>query len=371
MEAEYPTVAFHASITNPFGKSALINLLRQFSKLHTDKKQISVGLVGYPNTGKSSIINTLKSKKVCNVAPVPGETKVWQYITLMKRIYLIDCPGVVYGSSDDTETDIVLKGVVRVEHLSLPEEHVRDVVKRVRPEYLVRTYGVKQWKDHVDFLAQVAIKAGKLLKGGDPDIPTASKMVLNDWIRGRIPFYTLPDIEKAADAPAVEPESGDVSDEEEDAGLLGRGPRVQQRMNKIRVTAEFLTDDLKNDSAPVSEGESLQEGSDQESSEDDEEAGWRADDQSQLESTLRFSDDDSDSSSSDAESKVSKQSIQSDEDDEKKKRRVEKAPRMTTNKRKVGTHYYETANVKNRNRNKKAASNSSAAKSTSKWRVEK
>lgn len=37
-----------------------------------DKKQISVGVVGYPNVGKSSIINTLKSKKVCKVAPVPG-----------------------------------------------------------------------------------------------------------------------------------------------------------------------------------------------------------------------------------------------------------------------------------------------------------
>jgi nuclear GTP-binding protein len=79
LEKEYPTIAFHASINNPFGKSALINLLRQFSKLHSDKKQISIGLVGYPNTGKSSIINTLKQKKVCTVAPIPGETRVIFY----------------------------------------------------------------------------------------------------------------------------------------------------------------------------------------------------------------------------------------------------------------------------------------------------
>lgn len=45
-------------------------------QLHTDKKQISVGFIGYPNVGKSSIINTLRSKKVCNVAPIAGETKV-------------------------------------------------------------------------------------------------------------------------------------------------------------------------------------------------------------------------------------------------------------------------------------------------------
>lgn len=50
-------------------------------------------------------------EQVCKVAPIPGETKVWQYITLTKRIFLIDCPGVVYQSKD-SETDIVLKGVV-------------------------------------------------------------------------------------------------------------------------------------------------------------------------------------------------------------------------------------------------------------------
>lgn len=76
LSAEHPTLAFHASVTNSFGKGALIQLLRQFSKLHADKKQISVGFIGYPNTGKSSIINTLRAKKVCNVAPIPGETKV-------------------------------------------------------------------------------------------------------------------------------------------------------------------------------------------------------------------------------------------------------------------------------------------------------
>jgi nuclear GTP-binding protein len=119
LSAEYPTLAFHSSITNPFGKGALIQLLRQFSNLHADKKQISVGFIGYPNVGKSSVINTLVKKKSCKVAPIPGETKVWQYITLMKRIFLIDCPGVVYPTGE-SETELVLKGVVRSEKLSEP-----------------------------------------------------------------------------------------------------------------------------------------------------------------------------------------------------------------------------------------------------------
>ena len=64
LSTEYPTVAFHGPIKNPWGKGALIDLLRQFGKLHKESKQISVGFIGYPNVGKSSVINVLRGKKV-------------------------------------------------------------------------------------------------------------------------------------------------------------------------------------------------------------------------------------------------------------------------------------------------------------------
>jgi len=86
LSKEFPTLAFHASITNPFGKPALFQILRQFDSLHKDKKNISIGFIGYPNVGKSSIINTLKKRAVCKAAPIPGETRVWQYVALTKRI---------------------------------------------------------------------------------------------------------------------------------------------------------------------------------------------------------------------------------------------------------------------------------------------
>jgi nuclear GTP-binding protein len=75
LSQSYPTLAFHASLTNPFGKGALIQLLRQYAKLHSEKKQITVGFVGYPNVGKSSVINSLKSTKSCKVAPIPGTSR--------------------------------------------------------------------------------------------------------------------------------------------------------------------------------------------------------------------------------------------------------------------------------------------------------
>ncbi|CAE7913120.1 Gnl2, partial [Symbiodinium sp. KB8] len=197
LSQEYPTLAFHASITKSFGKGSLISLLRQFAKLHSDKQQISVGLIGkwacipvgrrcagYPNVGKSSIINTLKQKKVCKVAPIPGEPKVWQYVTLMKRVFLIDCPGVVVPSGD-SEADLVLKGVVRAERLSAPQDYVGPLLQRVQRSYLVKTYGVEEWSSAENFLEQVARKAGKLAKGNQADLVVAARMIINDLQRGK------------------------------------------------------------------------------------------------------------------------------------------------------------------------------------------
>uniref|UniRef100_A0A131XAQ4 Nucleolar GTP-binding protein 2 n=1 Tax=Hyalomma excavatum TaxID=257692 RepID=A0A131XAQ4_9ACAR len=238
LSAEYPTMAFHASITNPFGKGALINLLRQFSKLHTDKKQISVGFIGYPNVGKSSVINALRSKKVCNVAPIAGETKVWQYITLMRKIYLIDCPGVVYPTGD-TDTDIVLKGVVRVENVEDPQDHIPAVLDRVRPEYIVKTYKIDSWDSPEDFLEKMGRRTGKLLKGGEPDISTVAKMVLNDWQRGKLPYFVKP--------PGGEESSG-TQENAEPSGDIAIAAKVRQDLDEIRVGPQFVAEDLQ---APV------------------------------------------------------------------------------------------------------------------------
>ena len=230
LSKDFPTLAFHASITNPFGKGALIQLLRQFAKLHSDKKQISVGFIGYPNVGKSSVINTLRSKKVCNVAPIPGETKVWQYITLFKRIFLIDCPGVVYPSGDN-ESDIVLKGVVRIENLTHPEDFIDPVLERVKKEYVSSTYGIDSWTDVTDFLNQYAKKSGKLLKGAEPDTATVAKMILNDWQRGKIPYFCCPPFE----------DQEEPKKEEETVDPLLRD--IAQNFKRISVVAKFTNQD--------------------------------------------------------------------------------------------------------------------------------
>jgi nuclear GTP-binding protein len=165
--------------------------LKQFDILHKDKKNISVGFVGYPNVGKSSVINALKRKQVCKVAPIPGETKVWQYISLTKRIYLIDCPGIVYDQGE-SETDKVLKAVVRAERIPDPEIYIDAILKKTERKHIYDVYGVRDWADYEDFIKQVAERTGKLLKGGEPDINNVSKTIIMDWQRGNIPYFERP-----------------------------------------------------------------------------------------------------------------------------------------------------------------------------------
>ena len=247
LSSEYPTVAFHASLRHPFGKGAIISLLRQFGKLHKDSKQISVGLIGYPNVGKSSVINALRSKKVCNVAPLAGETKVWQYITLFRKIYLIDCPGVVHGSGNETDEEKVLKGVVRVEMVDQPSDYIPAVMSRVKKEYMARTYRLPKpwdWSSTPDFLERVARQSGKLLKGGEPDLNTVGKMILNDWQRGKIPFFAIPPgCESLPNLPisavnSKSPNANQVDDSEESKTLCNTEDTNSLTPNKLAANED-------------------------------------------------------------------------------------------------------------------------------------
>nr|XP_006631586.1 PREDICTED: nucleolar GTP-binding protein 2 [Lepisosteus oculatus] len=431
LSQEYPTLAFHASLTNSFGKGSLIQLLRQFGKLHTDKKQISVGFIGYPNVGKSSVINTLRSKKVCNVAPIAGETKVWQYITLMRRIFLIDCPGVVYPSGD-TETDIVLKGVVQVEKIKNPEEHIGAVLERAKTEYIQKTYRIDTWESAEDFLEKLAFRSGKLLKGGEPDMQTVSKMVLNDWQRGRIPYFVKPPVGESEGEPQANPGCVEEPARNQEITLTEQAPgtegseadpaetkkhnqiqrimsNMRQNFGKINVAPEFTEEDLV--PVEVSDISDLSEPEHESSEEEDDKRGEeqqgeevpvdpsapnrtkgkgskeviRALDEkiakykkfleqakSKRFSAIRipkglsekvFTKTEQKTKPADSHAKVltkagTKRKAEDDDDEpqkkltSKEKRRHERAQKS----KKVGVRYYETHNVKNKNKNKKKSS---------------
>jgi nuclear GTP-binding protein len=238
-------------------------------------------MVGYPNTGKSSIINTLRKKKVCVVAPIAGETKVWQYITLMKRIYMIDCPGIVPPNQNDTDQDLLLRGSVRVENVEYPAQYIEEVLKRVQPRHLQRTYDIKEKdynNDAVAFLELICRKSGRLLKGGEADIDGAAKMVLNDWIRGKLPWFTPPPYKEGDDVsgpinPKREGKMGEMSKKRKRGGESEANGSVVAKTDATGATQDETDDDDEDeDFSGFSDEDGLEMDGD-EVSDDDEEGG--------------------------------------------------------------------------------------------------
>ena len=224
-----------------------------------------------------------------------SDAQVWQYVTLTRRIYLIDCPGIVPSSAaSDSTTSTVLKGVVRVEALASPSEHIPTLLERVRPVYLSRTYGIPlpetdegtggpRWDAEV-FLDKLARLKGRLLKGGEPDMEGVAKIVLSDWVRGRIPFFVEPP------ARPTQPKTGEVAadikakdkavEQTERQGGKSQDLRVTQKLRGITQKNTFVNEDVREveDEVEVPEVEGDQ---DEEDVADEEEEEGSSDDEEQ------------------------------------------------------------------------------------------
>eukprot|EP01135_Chromosphaera_perkinsii_P011604 Nk52_evm43s2449 gene=Nk52_evmTU43s2449 len=215
LKNEFPTVAFKSSTQNQksnlsqskvsvqvasdgvlsssecLGADMLMKLLKNYCRNADIKTAISVGVIGYPNAGKSSLINSLKRSRACGVGSTPGFTKLAQEVHIDKHVKLIDSPGIVF-TSGNTDSDVLLRNCIKVEQLADPITPVNIILKRCRKEQLMEFYCIPNFNDVRSFLGHLALKRGKLAKGGIPNVNIAARTVLQDWNSGKISFYTHP-----------------------------------------------------------------------------------------------------------------------------------------------------------------------------------
>ncbi|PKA57858.1 hypothetical protein AXF42_Ash015236 [Apostasia shenzhenica] len=166
------------------GAEILVKLLKNYSRSREIKLSIVVGIIGLPNVGKSSVINSLKRSHVVNVGATPGLTRSMQEIQLDKNVKLLDCPGVVMLKSGENDASIALRNCKRIEKLDDVISPVIEILKLCPAEKLLSLYKISSFTSVDEFLQKVATIRGKLKKGGVVDLEAAARIVLHDWNEG-------------------------------------------------------------------------------------------------------------------------------------------------------------------------------------------
>jgi ribosome biogenesis GTPase A len=162
-------------------------LLRQKIKFLAKKYKIKnpiIGVIGYPNVGKSSLINALKGKGSAPTSSEAGHTKGKQYLRISESIMMIDTPGII-GKGASNDENLVLIGAKNPEIIEDPDLVVFKLMKQY-PGLLEKTYGVEVKNSRPRVLEYIAVKLNMLKKGGLPDIERASRKILQDWLKGKI-----------------------------------------------------------------------------------------------------------------------------------------------------------------------------------------
>ncbi|KIK69019.1 hypothetical protein GYMLUDRAFT_35060 [Collybiopsis luxurians FD-317 M1] len=180
---------------------ALLKLLKAYKP---KASSVTVGVVGYPNVGKSSLINSLKRNKVCAVAAQPGHTKDLQSVQLERGMRIVDSPGVVFDDDDEDfkgqkKGSVLLRNVVKVEDVDDPIAVVEEILIRTEKETIQKIYSLPDYNATLEFLTMLALSSGRLLKGGTPDVTASARQVITDWNYQKIPYCSAP--------PAIHPSS--------------------------------------------------------------------------------------------------------------------------------------------------------------------
>ena len=223
----------HRDMTVQSTSGALFRALKSFAASRNLKRAISVGVIGYPNVGKSSVINALLSRlsngrsqhAACPAGAEAGVTTAIRAVKIDNRLTLLDSPGIVFPSTGsisgfvpknptEAHAHLVLLNAVPPKQIDDPVPAVGLLLKRLSAtpelvEKMTKMYDLppllanpESGDATMDFLIQVARKRGRLGRGGVPNVNAAAMTVITDWRDGRIQGWT--------DAPTPGASSGSV-----------------------------------------------------------------------------------------------------------------------------------------------------------------
>lgn len=173
------------------------------TKLGPERK-LQVGLVGYPNVGKSSTINALIGATKVSVSATPGKTKHFQTIHLSDKVILCDCPGLVFPNFASTKAELVCNGVLPIDQLREYTGPATLVARRIPQPFLEAVYGIQIRTRPLEeggtgiptgeeLLTAYARRRGFMTQGlGQPDQSRAARYILKDYVNGKLLYVEPP-----------------------------------------------------------------------------------------------------------------------------------------------------------------------------------
>lgn len=172
------------------GTGILRKELKKLAKpILEEKEKVKVALIGYPNVGKSTIINTLKGKRAVGTAPIPGYTKGKQLIRLSKKIWLLDSPGVI--PIDDFD-ELVIKGGFPADKIEEPVKPALKLIRRIldtRKEAITEKFSIREFESEEEILRQIGERRGLIKAGGEVDLEETARWLLREWQTGRFTLF--------------------------------------------------------------------------------------------------------------------------------------------------------------------------------------
>ena len=182
----------------------LENAPRSEDKEGEQARKTTIGLVGYPNVGKSSTINALIGAKKVSVSSTPGKTKHFQTIHLSPNVILCDCPGLVFPNFATTKAELVCNGILPIDQLREFTGPAGLVAQRIPQSFFEALYGVKVNTRPLEeggtgiptaeeILIAYAVARGFAKTGqGQPDESRAARYILKDCVSGKLLFCHPP-----------------------------------------------------------------------------------------------------------------------------------------------------------------------------------
>lgn len=258
--------SFNKNLTSTMTANSLLQALKSYAAKSNLKRSIIVGVIGYPNVGKSSIINALtnrhgNSSKACPVGNQAGVTTSMREIKIDNKLKILDSPGIVFPdeiintkkvTKSQQQAKLALLSAIPPKQITDPAAAVNMLLKNFSKNSEMAD-GLKAYyqlpalpsADFAEFskqfLIHIARSKGRLGRGGVPNLDSAAMAVLNDWRDGRIMGWTLPKASKKS-----------VDDSSPDAPKSSlRGDKEPEKVEQTTIVTswakEFDLDGLLND----------------------------------------------------------------------------------------------------------------------------